>query len=313
MKLRKYHFLVLITLFLSVFFNLKAQTNQTLAERLGYSKNAKLLIIHADDLGLSHSENQASTAAIEKGSVNSASIMVPCPWFPEIAAYFQKNPQLDFGLHLTLTSEWKYYKWKPVLPISQVPTLVNAQGFMYDNVADVVKYANPREVEAEITAQVVRALEFGLYPTHLDSHMGTLFRSPEMFAAYLRVGRKFQLPVFIPQIVFTQAPQYKELITDQDIVVDYLASAEPIDFKEGMEQYYSKTLKSLKPGVTVLLIHTAFDDAEMQAITIDHPEWGASWRQKDYNFFTSAECKKILADEKIQLITWKQIRQLLRK
>jgi chitin disaccharide deacetylase len=301
-----------IIFWLSVY-GLNAQNPGTLAERLGYPKTAKLLIIHADDLGVSHSENQASITAFEKGLVNSASVMVPCPWFPEVAAYFQKQPNLDWGIHLTLTSEWKYYKWKPVLPINQVPSLVNEQGFLYDNVADVVKKANPREIEAELTAQVLRAMEFGLYPTHLDSHMGTLFQHPEFFAAYLRVGRKFQLPVFIPQIVFSQAPQYKSLLTDKDIVVDYLVGAEPKDFKAGMEQFYTQALKSLSAGVTVLLIHTAYDDAEMQAVTIDHPDWGAAWRQKDFNFFTSAECKKILAEEKIQLITWKQIGQLLKK
>ena len=290
-----------------------SQNEKTLVEKLGYPKNTKLLIIHADDIGVSHSENMASITALEKGIVNSGSVMVPCPWFPEIAAYSQKHPSLDLGIHLTLTAEWKYYKWKPVLPVNEVPSLVNEHGFFYDNAAEAAQKANIREAEAEVTAQIVRSMAFGLYPTHLDSHMGTLFRSKELFEVYLKAGRKFRLPVFVPKIVFAQAPQYKELITEQDIVVDETLQASPADYKEGMEQYYIKSLKSLQPGVCVLLIHLAYDEAEMQAVTIDHPDYGATWRQKDVDFFTSDKCKKILQEENIQLITWKKIGELLRK
>ena len=127
-----------------------AQT--TLQERLGYKKETKLLILHADDLGVSHSENKASIYALEKGSVRSASIMVPCPWFPEIAAYAVAHPNADLGLHLTLTSEWKYMKWKPVANSSEVPQLMNEEGFMYSGVDSVVMLGNAKEVEAELRA-----------------------------------------------------------------------------------------------------------------------------------------------------------------
>src|SRR5258705_865814 len=110
---------------------------KTIQERLGYPKDEKLVIIHADDLGVSHSENAASTAALEKGSVSSASIMVPCPWFPEIAAYAESHPAADLGLHITLTSEWKYYKWGPVTAKEKVPGLINKNGFLYSSVDSV--------------------------------------------------------------------------------------------------------------------------------------------------------------------------------
>ena len=123
---------------------------KTIQERLGYPKDAKLVIIHADDLGVSHSENAASIMAMQKGSVSSASIMVPCPWFPEIAAYAQANPSADLGLHITLTSEWKYYKWGPVTAKEKVPGLVNKNGFLYSAVDSVYQTASAAEVETEI-------------------------------------------------------------------------------------------------------------------------------------------------------------------
>jgi len=130
---------------------------KTIQERLGYPKDAKLVIIHADDLGVSHSENAASIMAMQKGSVSSASIMVPCPWFPEIAAYAQSNPSADLGLHITLTSEWKYYRWGPVTAKEKVPGLVNKNGFFYSAVDSVYQTASAAEVETEIRNQVIRA------------------------------------------------------------------------------------------------------------------------------------------------------------
>ena len=104
---------------------------KTIQERLGYPKDTKLLIIHADDLGVSQSENAASIYAMEKGSVSSGSIMVPCPWMGDIAAYARSHPNADLGLHLTLTSEWKNYRWGSVLPANQAGSLLNTAGFLY--------------------------------------------------------------------------------------------------------------------------------------------------------------------------------------
>ena len=166
-------------------------------ELLGYPKDAKLLIIHADDLGVSHSENAASISAIENGCVNSASIMVPCPWFSEVAAYSRLYPENDFGLHITLTSEWKYYKWGPVTAVQEVPGLVNKNGFFYSSVDSLVQNASAAEVEAEIRNQVKRAMQFGINPTHLDAHMYAAHHNLAFLKAYLKVGHEFNLPVFI--------------------------------------------------------------------------------------------------------------------
>ena len=287
---------------------------KSIQERLGYPKDAKLVIIHADDLGVSHSQNAASIVAMEKGCVSSASIMVPCPWFPEIAAYAQSNPGADLGLHITLTSEWKHYKWGPVTPKERVPGLVNKNGFLYSDVDSVVKSASAAEVEEETRNQVLRAKQFGIDPTHLDSHMGTSLFNLNFFKAYLKVGREFRIPVFIPRQWVPFNIETDTLLTDKDVLVDYILSANPADFKSGFKAFYTNGIKNLKPGLTYLILHTAYDDAEMRAVTVNHPDWGAAWRQEDFNFFSSAECAKLLKDNNVYVITWKEIRdKIVRK
>ncbi|MGB5383357.1 MAG: ChbG/HpnK family deacetylase, partial [Lutimonas sp.] len=154
-------------LLLCVLITLPAVAQKTLQERLGYPKTAKLLIIHADDLGMAHAENSGSILAMEKGSVNSASIMVPCPWFSEIADYAKDHPNSDFGIHLTLNSEWKQYKWRPVLGSDEVRTLVDKSGFFYADLESVDLKANAAEVENELEAQIELALAHGVDLTHL--------------------------------------------------------------------------------------------------------------------------------------------------
>lgn len=288
---------------------------RSIQERLGYPKDAKLVIIHADDLGVSHSENAASITAMEKGSVSSASIMVPCPWFPEIAAYAQSKPSADLGLHLTLTSEWKYYKWGPVTAKEKVPGLVNKNGFLYSSVDSVYMNASVAEAEVEMRNQVIRAKHFGIDPTHLDAHMGTALYRLDFLRSYLKIGREFKIPVFIPrQLEIPLQVKFDTMISDKDVIVDHILSASPQDFKNGFPEFYTNGLKNLKPGLTYLIIHTAYDDDEMRAVTVDHPDWGAAWRQEDFNYFSSAECKKVLKENNIYVITWKEIRdKIVRK
>lgn len=281
---------------------------KSIQEKLGYPKNAKLVIIHADDLGISHSENNASITAMEKGCVSSASIMVPCPWLSEIATYAQSN-SADFGLHLTLTSEWKYYKWGPVTPVAKVPGLVNKNGFFYSSVDSVMQNATAAEVEEEIRNQVKRAQMFGIQPTHLDAHMGTVLYRLDFLKAYIKTGHEFRIPVFIPrQLEVPLKVKLDTLISDKDVIVDYILTASPEDIRKGMKIFYTNGIKNIKPGLTYLIIHTAYDNDEMKAITVDHPDWGAAWRQQDFDFFSGSECAKLLKENNIYVITWKEIR-----
>jgi chitin disaccharide deacetylase len=295
---------ILLSLFVSAA-SLQAQS-QTIQEKLGYAKDTKLLIIHADDLGVAHSENDATIKAMEKGSVSSASIMVPTPWFSEIAAYAVAHPKADFGLHLTLTSEWKHYKWGSLS--DETPGLNNKQGFLFASTDSVYNSATITEVEKELRKQIEKAKQFGIDVTHFDSHMGTLFGRPEYLKLYIQLGREYKVPVMLPGALRASLGSF---LTDKDVLVDAILGADPDNFKAGMAKHYTGVLDSLKAGLSILIIHTAYDDKEMQAITIDHPDWGAAWRQADYNFFNSEACKKIIKEKKIKVITWREVRDKL--
>jgi hypothetical protein len=252
---------------------------------------------------------------METGSVRSASVMVPCPWLPEIAEYAKKHPDHDLGLHLTLTSEWNPYKWGPVAPRSQVSSLVDSNGYFYNTCEAFSSKAKLEEVEKELRAQVEKSKTMGLEPTHFDSHMGCLFfQSPELFAIYMKLGRVYGVPAMVSKDVLETLPEaFRKSVTPRDIVVDRVITAEPQDYAKGMEQYYLNVLGHLQPGVSVLLIHTAYETDDMRTMTEGFPgAWDAGWRQDDYNFFSSDLCKKVLKDQGIQLITWKEVGKLLR-
>ena len=183
-----------------------AVSAQTLLERLGYPADTKLIIVHADDLGETHAVNAAAIKALQGGTINSASLMVPCPWFPEIADYAKSHPEADFGLHLTLTSERVYYRWGPVASTDKVPSLVDENGYLHHDWEEN-QHVNPKEVEVELQAQIERALAMGIRPTHLDSHQYRLIMNgKELFDVMLRVAHKYKLPVFVTRDWFADHP-----------------------------------------------------------------------------------------------------------
>lgn len=290
--------------------NLIAQ--QTLAEKLGYTNQDKLLIIHADDLAVSHSENIASFLAMKTGSVNSASIMMPCGWVSEVAAYKQENPDADFGLHLTLTNEWYHLNWGPVASKNDVPSLLTENGFLRADCLEFGMNAVVAEAEIELRAQIEKAYNMGIKPTHFDAHMGCLlFSSADLFEVYLKLGREYKVPVMVDRFFLKAANQnFLDKVTDEDIIIEQIFTASPQDYDTGMAAYYKKTLNEIDPGISILLIHTAFDNAEMQAVTIGQEYWGAKWRQQDFDFFTSTKCKKLLESNNIKLIKWSDIQDV---
>jgi predicted glycoside hydrolase/deacetylase ChbG (UPF0249 family) len=292
----------------------RAQNSEkSLAEKLGFARNAKILIVHADDVGMTHSVNAATIKALDSGLVNSASIMVPCPWFPEIADYAKSHPEVDFGLHLTLTSERLYYRWGPVAPRDKVPTLVDVNGyFHHDWSADT--YIDPRDAELELRAQIDRAYAMGVHPTHLDSHQYRLILNGKpLFDAFLRVAHFYKLPAFVTRDWFADSPYLESSLTRDDIVLDHTVTISPSVPPEKWADFYEAALKNLRPGVTEFVIHVATADDEMKAATRERDTWGAAWRQRDFNFFTSPEFREMLDRYNVKLTTWRQLSTVSRQ
>ncbi len=277
----------------------------------------RYVIIHADDAGMSHSVNMATIAGLESGVVSSASIMVPCAWFTEFAKYARENPQHDYGIHLTLTSEWNYYRWGPVTSRDKVPSLVDEDGYLWDNSRLVAENVKAEEVEIELRAQIDRARKFGVPLTHLDTHMGSLFSRPDLVKVYVKMGLEYDLPVlFMKNIPARVGQEYPGLATGTDELIKVLKKKNLPLLDSVLQFYGGKTheqrkmnymnaLRDMGPGVNELIIHCGYDNEELRAITNS-----ASRRNGDRIIFSSAETAAFLKSHNIKLLSWKQFREM---
>ena len=288
---------------------LAAQT-RTVAERLGYPKDAKLLILHADDLGAAHSIDAATFDALDKGVISSASIMMPTPWVTEVAAYARSHPDADLGLHLTLTSEWQTYRWGTVASSDKVASLLDSTGTLPDDVDPVAKKAKLAEVELEVRAQIERARALGIRPTHLDSHMGALFSSATLLAAYAKAGHDNHLP-FLALRTNPFNPSMPMPLAANDIPLDAIIIAGDNVPRDKWKEFYLNAVAGLKPGISEIIVHLGHDDAELQAVTVNHEPYGSAWRQRDYEVVNSPEFRKALQDNHIILVKWRDLQKLL--
>lgn len=281
------------------------QSQRTTLERLGYPADARLLIIHADDLGMSHSVNRATFEALEKGWITSASILVPCPWFPEVARWAQANPDADLGIHLALNSEWTGYRWGPVSPASLVPSLLDEHGYLPLIEPTVVANARLPEVELELRAQIERAQRAGIKISHLDTHMGTLARSAELFQLYLRMGEEYAVPVQFESRAGGRRPPGDP--PQEEALIDRVIDIPPGVPAQDWLAHYKSMLQPLPPGVYVLIVHLAYDDEEMRGATWDHPDWGSAWRQRDLGLVRSAEFQSFIREQGFTLVRWRDL------
>jgi chitin disaccharide deacetylase len=275
----------------------------------------RYVIIHADDAGMSHSVNVATIDGMEKGIVSSASIMVPCPWFKEIATYAKAHPERDFGIHLTLNSEWKDYRWGPVAPRESVPSLIDSEGYLWGGVEDVARTAKAAEVETELRAQVKRALDFGVPVTHLDTHMGAVVSRPDLIEVYVKLGIEFKVPVFFIRALNVGIAATNPAVRARGVELVKMLDDNRLPVLDTMTQYYTgedyetkkkmylDAIRSTEPGVRYLIIHCGYNNEELQAITSS-----SQLRDNDRRVFTDPEVIDAVKKSGVEVVSWKQLR-----
>lgn len=301
----------LVGIFLTISLITYSQANKSLAERLGFDKDAKMLIIHADDLGLSHGTNKAAIEAFKNGGINSGSVMVTCPWFPEIAQFAKSNSHLDLGVHLAFTSEWDSYFFGGISSPKCIPNLLNEKGYFYPSVSEFSKHANLPEIEIEIRAQIERAISFGIKPTHLDNHMGSIMFNPEFYKVLLKIGNEYKLPVFIPaNMIANSSPDFIQELYKKNIVVDNLFMINKSVDSDKWSIPYIDFIDNMKPGLNQIIVHLAYNTDESKAIMVNHSDFGAEWRQNDLDLVLNSEFKDALVRNNIKLVSWKQIKDI---
>ena len=286
----------------------------TFGERLGWKADEVVVILHVDDAGMHHASNRGVEETIERGVATSFAMMMPCPWVPEIVRYVRGHPEVDAGLHLTLTSEWELYRWGPVAGRAVVPGLTDPEGCLPRNVAAVVARATPDEVERELRAQVERAEGFGIPITHLDSHMGTLFARADFFERFLKVGVEKRIPILAVGGHATHARQENgEAIQALKAVVPRIWNAGlPVidDLHTGSygwppEQKTKRLadlLRSLQPGVTEILFHASVPTDDFPQVTASSES-----RHADTRALTSPEVKRAIEERGIVRTTWREL------
>lgn len=311
-----FHLTVVIGLCVGVTFTTAATAqDKTYAERLGWEPGARVLIFHNDDVGMSHESNLGTIEGFEKGLLTSCSTMMPCSWVPEWAQYLKEHPDIDNGLHLTLTSEWGKYRWAPVAGRDAVPSLIDSEGYIHHGVEQAIMNATADDVETEIRAQIALAEKLGMPITHLDSHMGTLFYSPAFFERYIKIGIEKQIPIMIMsgynvegEARATGLAEAVQQAADMAWkgglpVLDYLmtSTADTSD-PDVMIKTLIENLRNLKPGITQIILHGTRPDENWKAISSS-----ADKREAELEMVLSDEVKQVIEDEGIILTTWKEL------
>jgi predicted glycoside hydrolase/deacetylase ChbG (UPF0249 family) len=278
--------------------------------RLGYPRGTRLLILHFDDLGTTRSGNAALKAARDLGLVVSGSVIVPGPWFQEVAAYARAHPDIDLGVHLALTSEWPGYHWGPVAPRGRVPSLLGGDGLLLREWTDATQ-ARWQEVELELRAQIAAARAAGIRPTHLDVHEFVLFTSgPVLFEVLRRVAQDAGVPLLSAR-EWVSGRQAMRQFPSGPFELTRVISNSPEVAPSDWDSCYVDQIRALPAGVSELILHPALDSLDVKRLTGERVNWGAAWRVRDWKFVASRRFRRLLRDEHIHLITWRQIDSVL--
>jgi chitin disaccharide deacetylase len=288
----------------------------SLAAALGYGAEARLLVVHEDDVGMCHGANRAFFELSRDGFLTCGSVMVPCPWFREVADRAAGSPELDLGVHLTLTSEWPHYRWAPISTVSRASGLIDPDGYFWRNCIDLREHVVPEAAEIEMRAQIERALDAGIDVSHLDTHMGAAL-APELAEIYLRLGREYALPTLLPR----RFDGFASVLRLGDLSgFDYRALAEAQDWPtvdefrmtpgvatQDAEAAYRRLVTTIAPGVTYLALHCNAP-GDIEAIVPPR----AHWRTDEYRILAGNTFRQLAADSGIDLIGMRLVRDRLR-
>jgi hypothetical protein len=286
--------------------------------KLGFSDQDRVAIIHTDDIGMCQASVAAFAELWDFGLISSGAVMVPCPWFLEAAAYSRAHPQADLGVHLTLTCEWKTYRWGPISTRDTGSGLLDEQGYFYHRSQDVQAHADPEYVAAELVAQVQRAAQEGLPVTHIDTHMGTVAH-PKFMGTYLQVAMQFGAPTMMfrmdeagwrkqgldAETARMAANLVAQLEGSGLPLLDHITGL-PLDNPEDCLGQAKQAFDNLKPGITHFIIHPSKDTPELRAIA---PDWLC--RVQNYQTFLRDDLRAYVRQSGVQVIGYAALKALM--
>ncbi len=274
--------------------------SRSLASRLGYSDDARLVIISCDDLGSCHGATEGVYQAIRNGVATCASIMVPAPWARYAADQYNGE---DIGVHLTLNAEHPLYRWGP---LTHAPSLLSGEGGFPRSVDDLWEHADSTEVLRECRAQIERALAWGIDVSHLAPHLTSITLRPEFFDVYLELAVEFKLPIRLPSTISASAAgfPFRQLAADEGIVFpDYFDH----DWRAGSRERVLSALGALEPGVTEIHVQPSIDTAEVRALG----DVAIGWID-DLALATSDELRDAVTASGAVLIGYRALRDAMR-
>jgi predicted neuraminidase/predicted glycoside hydrolase/deacetylase ChbG (UPF0249 family) len=292
-----------------------SDAGKTNAEKLGFPSGKKVLLMHMDDLGMCAEANEAGKHYIENELIMSGAVMMPCPFAGEFIEWVKSQPQADIGVHLTLTSEWKDYRWGPVTEDSKVPGLIDPDGKMWHDVPEVVMNATPQEVDTEIRTQIDMILDMGLTPTHIDTHMGTLYGSYDFLKVFLKVAEEYKIPANAidlsnPDVAavymkegYPVNKQVISLLNDYALPrLDNFGSVPRGKTYQEKKDNFFKLVESLDSGLTEIIFHPSVETENLKTIT-------GSWQQRvwEAKMFEDPEVISFFEENDIIITTWREI------
>lgn len=295
--------------------NLNTSEPANWAERLGYPKGKKVIMLHSDDSGMCEEANIATQKYLKEGQIQSASVMPPCLYFEEMIEWAKENPQMDIGIHLSLTSEWKTYRWSSVSPVEEVPGLIDKEGKLWRSVREVVQNASAEEVEKEVRAQIEKSIALGYRPNHIDTHMGTLYTHPDFIKAYLKVAMEYGIPANVIDLSNPKIAEYyrkqgypmtEEILDFMEKYtlpkIDFFTSAPNAKTYAEKVQSFKELILALEPGITEIIFHPSTPSENLKTIT-------NSWQQRNWEaeMFADPDMMQFFEKEGILFTNWKEI------